>query len=35
MIKVTKAAVEEFSKMAQIAKEPDKKMLRVSFGGYG
>lgn len=35
MIKVTKAAVEEFNKMAQIAKEPEKKMLRVSFGGYG
>lgn len=35
MISVTKAAAEEFNKMIQTAKNPEKKMLRVSFGGYG
>lgn len=35
MIRVTKTAVEEFNKMVQISRNPEKKMLRVSFGGYG
>lgn len=35
MVKATKEAVEEFNKMIQISKNPEKKMLRISFGGYG
>ena len=35
MINLTKEAAEKFNEIKQEANNPEKAMLRISFGGYG
>lgn len=35
MIKVTKSAADKFNEIRKDSENPEKAMLRVSFGGYG
>ena len=35
MVNVTKDAAEKFNELRKKAENPEKVMLRVSFGGYG
>lgn len=35
MVNLTKVAAEKFNEVRQKAENPENKMLRVSFGGYG